>query len=429
MIETILKEGKKSGFSTVEVFRVIMEKQEYEKFIDYHATHSVKTDRIIVRAFWDFGDPVGFSLSVPGIESIKSAFFSIGSVTVPDKKENYSELLPCSVEKVKLNIFDGSIHREDNKRFDNLVENIQEILISFPGLSLKKIYFSQNLKKIYVANTRQLNIKYKKTNFNLILKFGLRDNVIDINQTSTCFDNIDPFRMIPRAFNLLNSLTDETGVNKKSRFFIFSPEASVFVLKEFSDQFKLGQQASLKGIQLSSVLNIVDNPLMDEQAGSVPFDDEGVQSGEKYLVRKGIFTHSISNISSAFHNGTLSSGNGFRTERSLFPQVNFSNLFIKPSVISLKKLMIEAGTGILVSLLKLKFVEENNFIFSAYGYHFKDGDIEKPVHFYFKTSFLSYFINIKKVSRETKFFHSYFNLGSPYILIEAKWKTSNMFEI
>ena len=429
MIDAIIKEGKKAGFSTVEVFRLKMEQQEYEKFIDYQATHSVETDRFFVRAFWDFGDPVGFLLTAPKIEAVRKAFLKIGSLSIPDKKENYSRYLPSSVEKVRVNICDGTIYQEDERRFDKLVEKIHEILISFPGLSLRKIYFSQNMKKIYISNSRLLRAKYKKTGFNLVLKFSYQDNVIDINQSSTSLSNIDPTRMIPRAFNLLNSLTDNTDVDKKCRFLIFSPEASAFILNEFADQFKLDHHPSLKGIQVSPALNIVDDPLMDEQAGSVPFDDEGVQSGETYLVRKGIFARSISDISSAFMQGEQSSGNGFRTGRALFPRVNFSNLYIKPSVISLKKLMAESGTGTLVSLLKLKLVENGNFVFSAFGYRYRNGEIENPVHFYFKTTFLSYLSNVLKVSRETKFFYSHYGLGSPYVLVDAKWKTGHMFEI
>ena len=168
---------------------------------------------------------------------------------------------------------------------------------------------------------------------------------------------------------------------------------------------------------------------MNEQSGSVPFDDEGMQKGEKKLVDKGIFHQSISNLETAFQNNSRSSGNGFRNENSLFPRVRFSNLYIKPSVISLNKLMREVDEGILVSLLKLKYTEKKQYVFSAYGFNFKDGVISDPVHFYFQTSFVSYFVNVLKVSREIKFFYNTFNIGSPYLLTEARRKSGDLFEI
>ncbi|MCK4943761.1 MAG: hypothetical protein KAS65_09300, partial [Candidatus Aminicenantes bacterium] len=195
MIDAALKQGKKSGFSEVEAYREKVERNEYEQFFDYRADHSVKKDRLMIRAFWEYGDPVGFSLSNPGMESIRSAFLDICSLSVPDRKHNYSHLLPDSVDRIQLDIFDDSINLEDRQRFSDLVETINEILVTFPGLTLKKIYFSQSLKKVYIGNTRQLNIKYKKTNFNLKLKFSMKDNIIEINRNTTCFRNIDPYKL------------------------------------------------------------------------------------------------------------------------------------------------------------------------------------------------------------------------------------------
>lgn len=429
MIDAVLNQGSKSGFSNVEVYREKMEKNEYEQFVDYRADHTVQSDRLMVRAFWEYGDPVCFSLSNPRMESMKNAFLDISSLSVPDRKRNYSHLLPGTVKRLSLDIFDHSIDLEDNQQFLYLVETINEILVAFPGLILNKIYFSKSVKKVYLANTRLLKTKYKKTNFNLKLKFSMRENIIEINRNTTCFRNIDPYKLIPRAYNLLNSLTDNIRINKKVDHFIFSPEASVFVLNEFSDYFKLDGQCGSPKLRLSSALNIVDNPFMNEQSGSVPFDDEGIQKGEKKLVEKGIFQQSISNLETAFRHNSHSSGNGFRSDNSLFPRVRFSNLYIKPSVISLNKLMQEVGQGILVSLLKLKYSEKKRHVFSAYGFNFKDGVISDPVHFYFQTSFVSFYANVLKVSREIKFFYNTFNIGSPYLLTETRWKSDNLFEI
>jgi predicted Zn-dependent protease len=348
---------------------------------------------------------------------------------VPERKRNHSHLLPGSVERINLDIFDHSLKPEENQPFLNLVETINEILVSFPGLVLSKIHFSQSLSKVYLANTLGLKAKYKKTNFNLKLTFSMKGNIIEINRNATHFKSIDPHRLISRAHNLLSSLTDNDPVEKNIGHFIFSPEASVFVLNEFSDYFKLNNRRGLPKIGFSAALNIVDDPFMNGQSGSVPFDDEGVQSGETKLLDKGVFRQPISNLETAFKFDSSSSGNGFRSENSLFPRVRFSNLYIKPSVIPLDKLMREAGGGILVSLLKLKHVEKNKYLFSAYGFQFREGIISEPVHFYFRTSFVSYFANVLKVSREIKFFYNTFNIGSPYILTGGKWKSQRLFEI
>jgi len=429
MIKPALSEGIKSGFSTVEVYKEKIEKQEFENFIDYNATHAIQIDRLIVRAFWDQGDPVGFCLYNPDLKSIKQAYLDIYSTGLPDRKENYAGHLPQSAEKVKINLFDDSIHSVAGPAFKELLENINEIMISFPDLHLNKIHLAKLLKKVYIANSYDLDIKYKKTIFHLALSFNLKGSRIEISDQRVFYNDLEPSEMVSQAFFLLNSLSEPSNFIHQEKSIILSPEASVFILREFSKNLKLDNGQSYKNLNFPAVLNIVDNPILDKQPGSIPFDDEGVQSGEKFLIQKGSFQQCISDIQTAFHYKTESTGNGFREKNNIFPVIRFSNLFIKPSVWSLKNLRNDVGKGLLVVLLKLKYRDNNDYYFSAYGYRFNRMDILEPVHFFFKTSFKSYFLNILKVSKEIKFFHSTYNIGSPYLLLEAKRTSANNFEV
>ena len=71
-------------------FGETIEKHQYECFPNEPLSfHAIKTDKVTTRAFWDSGTPVGFSLSKPDQDSIKSAFLNIYSTHLPDKKKNY----------------------------------------------------------------------------------------------------------------------------------------------------------------------------------------------------------------------------------------------------------------------------------------------------------------------------------------------------
>lgn len=433
----ILEEGTRTGFAAVEAFGEKVEIEAYEYFTDQKTQrHTASTQRVTARAFWDVGDPVGFSLSRPGPDEIKKMFSAVYSINLPARTKNYSHMLPSAVGRVDVNIYDETIEREhlDTRRIDELTDQVNEILISptFKDLELKKIHFSKALKKVYIANTNNLSAKYIKTYFNLWLSVGLGDNLIDIRDSSTFARDIEPYKLVSRAYNLLHSLTEtplEPG--RRDMYLVLSPEASAFILREFSDYFKAKVDRKFLDIPFPSILNVVDDPLLDGRVGSVPFDDEGTQSSETHFIRKGTFSEVITDIQSAFREGagTPSTGNGFRSERSLFPSARFSNLCIKPTVLSLKNLMDAAGEGILVSLLKLKYTDKEGYVFSAYGYKFSGNNLLEPVHFYFRTTFLSYFLNILKVSKEVKFFSSAYNIGSPYIMLEAKRKSPEMLVI
>ena len=442
-LNTLLEQGTASGFSTVEAFGEIIEKHEFEYCASEPLSiHTIDSQRVIARAFWDKGDPVGFSLSKPDADAVKAAFTHIYTTQMPDEKKNFSRLLPADARKATMTIFDHSFPAVNPQAFTDLLERIHEIMVSSPfqGLKLTRIYLAKTLKKVYIANSNGLNMKYRKTNFNLILGFLLRGNTMDISENRVFFQQFEPFKIISRGYNLLDSLV-EGGVSAGRHLpLVLSPEASAFILREFSPYFKLNSpngtngsngfnSREIRNIQYPGILNIVDDPSLDGQVGSVPFDDEGVQSGEKYVIQKGGFTGTISDLATAFQHQSASTGNGFRNERFAFPAVGFSNLYIKPTVLPLKNLMADAGEGVLVSLLKLKSYDTNGCYFSAYGYRFKGDDLLDPVHFYIKTSFRSYFLKIVKVSKETRFFYSSANIGSPYILVEARNKANNLFEI
>ena len=434
-IHDVLEQGQKAGFSTVEAFGEKVASEEYEYLTNHKIQHhTIVTNKITARAFWETGDPIGFGLSKPGANDIKNAFAAVYSCNLPSplRSKNYAPLLPSSLDRVEVKIYDDSFDAFDASRVDELVDQVNETLISpsFKNLELKKISFNKELKKIYIANTNGLNAKYIKTHFNLLLTMGLAGNLIDISENGTFARQIEPVKLISRAYNLLNSLTENPlKWEQKEIAMVLLPEASAFILKEFADYFKIKSNKKFMEFSFPAILNIIDDPLLDGKACSVPFDDEGSQTKEKFLVRKGTFNGFISDIQTAFRYGKRSSGNGFRNDRTLFPMVRYSNLYIKPTVLSLKNLMGDAGKGVLVSLLKLKCVDKEGYVFSAYGYTFSGSNLLEPVHFYFRTTFLNYFLHILKISKEIKFFYNGYNVGSPYILLEAKQKSPDMWII
>jgi PmbA protein len=210
---------------------------------------------------------------------------------------------------------------------------------------------------------------------------------------------------------------------------LLSPEASSTILREFSTYFKLNSEKRLKNINFPQALSIIDNPLFDNQSNSVPFDDEGIQSSETFLIEKGFIRNRISNIQNSFENQSITTGNGFRSQKSIFPEIKFTNLYIKPSTFPFSKLLSDGEKGILISLVKLMQVKDDKYIFSAYGYEFVDGNINKPIHLFLKTTIETFFLSILKVSKEIRFFYNILNVGAPYLLIEPGTKVDNTFEL
>jgi predicted Zn-dependent protease len=423
MLETVLKTGREAGFSTVEAFGEKIWHWESEGCDPPLSGHEVQSDRLLARAFRESGDPLGFSLSSPDARAIKQCFASLAAASGPDNKKNFAHLLPRTHAKTRLDIYDPAIEDWDEARVGELLEKVRESLVTFPGLKLKKFHFARILKKVYLANSLGFMAKYKKTHFQVQAAFMFRDHVLELSESHIAFGHFNPERLVARAANLLGALTAEATPDAGLDLFVLSPEASVQMLKEFTSGLKLDRSTGRgQVIGASAKVSILDNPTLDGQTGSVPFDDEGTPAQERYLVNKGEFVLAVADIRTGFARQKRSTGNGFRDERGIFPQVQFSNLYVKPSVSALADLLRGAGKGVLVYLVKLKGLGDsaNEFVFSAYGYVFENEEIARPVHFNFRTTMRSYFLRIMDVSRELRFFHNRFNIGSPYLLLQGR---------
>ena len=156
-----------------------------------------------------------------------------------------------------------------------------------------------------------------------------RDHALELSESRVYCKDFDPGRLVARGSNLLGALSaDRLAMDAGAEFVIMSPEASVQVLKEFSPMLKLDQDAAKgRGIVASSRVSILDDPALDAQSGSVPFDDEGTAAGEKYLINKGVFIRSAADIRTSFERGYLDRQWLPRRARRFSPGPVFQPLF------------------------------------------------------------------------------------------------------
>lgn len=431
MIRHLLSLGEKSGFSTTEIHREKTEQEEFQRTNGSLTVHTSTGDTYSARCFKETGDPLGFIISDTTTATAKRAFANIAAAGFPDKSRNIAHLLPSTVEKSDLQIYDPGIERQTAGQFAELAEKIDQYLSLFKGLELKDVKFQKTLKKVYITNSNGLAAKYKRTYFNLVLTILYEGNIVEINERKPFFHQLDTHRLIARGASLLDSLADPVDADLDQQYIVLAPEAAVSILKEFSGFLKYSPRKRNPRLHFARELSIVDDKSQPGLSGSLPFDDEGIQTGPHYIIDKGIFRTPISDIEASAHNRHWSSGNGFRSPQSPFPQVKFSNLFIKPGTFDLPALLVEASRGILVLLVKLRQVDGDGIVFSAYGFPFSNQDIQRhhPVHLLIKTSFQSFFLNIKKLSKEIKYFHRQFNIGSPSILCEGRFDKMGYFSI
>jgi TldD protein len=130
----------------------------------------------------------------------------------------------------------------------------------------------------------------------------------------------------------------------------------------------------------SPAISIVDDPTLDpKQAGSLAYDDEGVEGRRTVLLREGVLTGHLHDRTTAAMLGEGLTGNARALHAAFPPLVRMTNTLIEPGAATLEELLHEMGRGLLVNDSRGGTGGEN-FTFSArVGYVVENGKPTKPV--------------------------------------------------
>lgn len=170
---------------------------------------------------------------------------------------------------------------------------------------------------------------------------------------------------------------------------------------------------------ISDILNIVDDGLLPSAVGSKPFDDEGVPTTKKILIREGVVESLMHNTYTACKGGERSTGNAIRGGYSSIPLVGPTNLYLECS---------KTSEDILSALDRGLFVTDamgvhtanpisGDFSIGVSGLWVEGGIIKHPIKEAVITgNILELFSNVEMADKDFRF---YGNIGSPGILIKT----------
>lgn len=172
---------------------------------------------------------------------------------------------------------------------------------------------------------------------------------------------------------------------------------------------------------ISPKVNIIDSGLLPGRLGSRPFDDEGVASSEKVLIKEGVLQGYLYNTYTARKDGTVSTGNAVRNGFSGLPSVGISNLVLeaasKSNLTSPDEIFLLSDKCLFVTeAMGMHFVNRvtGEFSVGVSGLWIEKGEITFPVkEAVISGNLLSLFENIEALGDDLEF---YDNIGVPSIL-------------
>lgn len=345
-------------------------------------------------------------------------------------------------------IYDGDESYEEVKTYSEKLENIDpskliEIAIDLERqtrelsdkvINLNGCKITYSTSSNLIVNTKNLNLSKKS---NLLMAYVIpviKDNnqkqdgigyqiVEDINDIDTKKIASDA---VNEAFSKIGAKSIKSGDYKT----IINNEAMSSLLKAFSDVFSA--ESAQRGMSLlkdkegniiaSNFLNIVDNPLLNNGLASTPFDDEGVSTYKKYIIKDGKLVTLLHNLKTANKANTKTTGNGFKSSYSSVVSVSPTNLYIESGKKTFEELLYGIKEGVIVTDFAGLHSGTNSitgdFSLAAKGYFIENDKKSYPIEqITVAGNFFELIKNIEDIANDLVFPLS--SIGSPSIKIKS----------
>lgn len=241
-------------------------------------------------------------------------------------------------------------------------------------------------------------------------------------------DEVDPVKIakdgVKEALDRIGGKSIPSGKYKA----VFYNEAMVSLLSTFAGIFSA--DAAQKGLSLlkgkegeviaSSNFNLVDDPLLKDGLATVAFDDEGVATYKKNLIKDGKLETLIHNLKTSYKAGCKTTGNGFKASYASPVGISPTNLYIEKGSKSFEELLEEVGNGIIITELSGLHSGANSvtgeFSLATKGFMIENGKKTFPIEqITIADNFFELIKKIETIGSDLKFPMS--SVGSPSLII------------
>ena len=434
-VKELFSKAQEEGFSEYEVYYVDREslsisvyKEEVEKYnLNNSAGLSFRGK---------FGDRIGYSYTeildedaiemlvkkakenVLAIENNDIQFIYEGDKEYKEISTYHEELEDIPADKL-INI--AISMEKEAKKYCNKVE-------SFSGCSV-----SYSSGKYGIINSKGLNLSNKS---NLLTAYVV-PIVKDLDKmydgcgyvVAKSLNDVKPDKSAKMGVDEALSKIGGTSIASGNYKVIINNEAMVSLLSTFAGIFS--GDAVQKGLSLlkdkegeiiaADIVNLVDDPHLEDGLASVSFDDEGVATLKTYLIKNGKLNSLLHNLKTANKAGVKSTGNGFKSSYASPISVSPTNFYIEPGINSLEEMTKKINKGLIITDFAGLHSGANSitgdFSLAAKGFYIEDGIKTHPVEqITVAGNFFTLLNNIEEIGSDLKFPMS--SVGSPSIVIK-----------
>ena len=411
-VRSLFKKANEAGFSEYEVYYVDREslsisvyKSEVEKYnVNNSAGLSFRGK---------LGDRIGYSYTeILDEDAI--------DMLVNKAKEN---VLAIENEDIQF-IYDGDKEYKEVSTYYQALENI-------PADKLIKIALDMEAEaKKYSDKVESFSgcaVSYSSGKYGIINSKGL--NLHNKSNILTALDEVNAFEIAKMGVDEALSKVGATSIPSGNYKVIINSDAMVSLISTFAGVFS--GDAVQKGLSLlkgkegeviaSNIVNLVDDPHLENGLASVGFDDEGVATGKTYLIKNGKLESLLHNLKTANKAGVKSTGNGFKASYASPISVSPTNMYIEPGINSLEEMTKKIDKGLIITDFAGLHSGANSitgdFSLAAKGFYIENGVKTKAVEqITVAGNFFTLLKDVEEIGRDLKFPMS--SVGSPSILVK-----------
>lgn len=300
-----------------------------------------------------------------------------------------------------------------------------------PRVENVSVSYSEDSSDTKLMNSYGLDLKSKKNTFVYYVFVTIRENNQVVNASKYFFDNdfskFDPIVLAKKTVNEALSKINPIQCKSKKYKAILNQETTATLLKAFikslsSEEVQKNTSAlagKLNQLICSKKVTILENPT-DKTIFYEGFDDEGVATYNKTIVKSGILQTYLYNLTTAKADGVESTGNGYGSSAKI--GIGTSNLILKPGKKSFDQILEKMDNGVYITNILglhagLNF-NSGDFSLQSQGFMVENGKITKPLSLIvIAGNLFDLFMNIKEVASDTIMMFG--RVQSPSVLLKS----------
>lgn len=437
--EQLFQQGKKKGFSDMEVYMDSGEEFQVKVFDGEVDSYTISEGRgLSFRGLYN--GKIGYSYT----EKLDQDSIEI---LLKEAAEN-AQIIESEDKEV---IFSGSEEYRDLQTYSAELDRVTpEAKIDFTlSLEKKALELDERIKKTNyclfasitgetrIANTHGLDLKFQDNSAYTYLSVLAQENE-DVKTAgkfmgSRDFNEFNAGDLAREAVEEAISLFGAKPLASGNYPVVLRRDVMAQILAAFSSNFnadnvqkgfslfagKLGEEVARPEV------NIIDDPFHKKGFASSPFDDEGVATRKKKVIEGGVLKTFLHNLKTAAKDGVSSTGNAFKPSFKSPVDIAPSNMYIEPGNTDFENLLGKLDRGILIINVQGLHSGANpvsgDFSLGAYGYLVENGEISRPVNqITIAGNFLELLKDVVEIGSDFEFHmpSGRGHFGSPSILVK-----------